>query len=209
MTFFTFCDSNFAETVWAGLTNCCDCLVFTNFGPCSVIKKSLVITVFLCSAAYHWETTEGIPDTLMADLESINRHRSPTPPPLLPACPSLTPAQMGSSIRLGGSTQSLMTSYPLHRYEGHRDFYSSMSREKSLVCKECQNEESLPQRSYNQGIASSSCNHSSHREERLHVWKDSHSFSSHREIGRYGDRRSFGAQYSHSNQHSMSVSKVD
>lgn len=168
----------------------------------------MIITVFLCPAAYHWEATEWIPDNLMTDLESTNRQFSPSPPPL-PAPLALTPTRLGGSIRLAGNTHSLETNYPLQRYEGHRDFYSSLSREKCPVpvCKECQDEESLPQRSYNEGTANTSCYHS--REERLHVWKDSHSFGSHKEISRLGDRQSFGAQCSHSNQHSPSMSEID
>ncbi|KAG7322395.1 hypothetical protein KOW79_013741 [Hemibagrus wyckioides] len=159
--------------------------------------------------AYHWEATEWTADTLITDLEPTNRQHSPTPPPL-PAPLALTPKRLGGSVRLGGSTHSLETSYPLRRYEGHRDFYSSLSRKCPVpVCEECQDEESLPQRSYNEGIANASCYQSNLTEERLHVWKDSHSFGSHREISRLGDRWSFGAKCSHSNQHSPSMPEAD
>ncbi|KAI5099865.1 protocadherin Fat 3-like isoform X3 [Silurus meridionalis] len=159
--------------------------------------------------AYHWENTKWT-DTIMTDLESLNSEHSTTPPPL-PAPLVLTQTRMGGSIRLGGSTHSLDTSYPLHRYKGQRDFYFSKSREKCPVplCADWQEEESLPRKNFNEGIANASCCLSGHREERLHVWKDSLSFGSHREISRLGDRRSFGAQCSHSNQHSMSMYEVD
>lgn len=135
----------------------------------------------------------------MTDLESINRPCSS--PPLLPAPHILTATRLSDSIRLGGSVHSLEVSYPSHMFEGHRDFYSSLSREKSPdpVCDGCQDEDSLPQRSYNEGIASASCYHSSHGEDGLQVWKDSHSFGSHREINKLGDRRSFGAQCTQNN----------
>ncbi|KAK3521773.1 hypothetical protein QTP70_018306, partial [Hemibagrus guttatus] len=158
---------------------------------------------------YHWEATEWTADSLITDLEPTNRQHSPTPPPL-PAPLVLTPRRLGGSVHLGASTHSLETAYPLSRYEGHRDFYSSLSRKCPVpVCEECQDEESLPQRSYNEGIANASCYQSNLREERLHVWKDSHSFGSHREISRLGDRQSFGAKCSHSNQHSPSMPEAD
>ncbi|XP_060751945.1 protocadherin Fat 3 [Tachysurus vachellii] len=159
--------------------------------------------------AYHWEATEWTADTFITDLEATNRQHSPTPHSL-PAPLALTPTRLGGSVRLGGSTHSLVTSYPLHRYEGHREFYSSLSRKCPVpVCEECQDEESFLQRSYNEGITNAPCYQSSLREERLHVWKDSPSFGSHREISRIGVRRSFGAQCSHSNQHSPSMSEAD
>lgn len=191
-------------------------LLYTHFATCKAATdtlhsqmKVLIITVFLCPAAYHWEATEWTADTLITDLETTNRQHSPTPPPL-PVPLALTPKRLGGSVRLGGSTHSLETSYPLRRYEGHRDFYSSLSRKCPVPeCEECQEEESLPQRSYNEGLANASCYQSNLMEERLHVWKDSHSFGSHREISRLGDRRSFGAKCSHSNQHSPSMPEAD
>lgn len=169
----------------------------------------MILIVISCPAAYHWGATEWTADTLMTELESTNRQHSPTPPPL-PAPLALTPTRLGGSVRLGGSAHSLATGYPLRRYKGHRDFYSSLSRKCPVpVCEDCQDEANLSQRSYNEGVANASCYQSSHREERLHVWKDSSSFGSHREISRLGDRRSLRAKYSHDDQNSPSTAEGD
>ncbi|TRY83135.1 hypothetical protein DNTS_020651, partial [Danionella cerebrum] len=87
------------------------------------------------SASYPWQTSEWL-DPSLPGLESPPRDHSPTPPPPpLPAPPPpVTPtrlggalSRLGGSVRLDGSTQSLQTGFPLRRYQGQRDFPTSLT----------------------------------------------------------------------------------
>ncbi|KAI4882360.1 hypothetical protein NFI96_005358 [Prochilodus magdalenae] len=182
---------------------------------------------------YHWETAEWLPDTCLPGLESEEaRELSPTPPPPpLPAPPpplTLTPSRLGGSVRFGASARPLQTGYPLRRYEGQRDFYSSLSRDEcsSPVYEEYRDDEGHydrlplarpPYRGYSDGQASPSCYHSGHSqppahppahppllawEERPQIWEDSHPFGSQKEISRLSDRHSLRARRQRANQSS-------
>ncbi|TSX58272.1 Protocadherin Fat 3 [Bagarius yarrelli] len=136
--------------------------------------------------AYHWKTTELTTDTLLTDMKSTWSPQSPTPrSPLAPL--ALTSTHLGGSVCPSASSHSLETGYQLQRYKGHRDRYSSTSRKcPYLVCEECQDKKILSQKSHDEGLANASCFNSQERGKNLNVWKDSHSFSSHREISRLG-----------------------
>ncbi|XP_066507712.1 protocadherin Fat 3 [Hoplias malabaricus] len=179
--------------------------------------------------SYHWETAEWLPDTCLPGLASEDiRDLSPTPPPPpLPAPPpplTLTPSRLGGSVRLGASDRPLQTGYPLRRYDGQRDVYSSLSRDEcsSPVYEEYREDEGHydrlpvarpPYMGYSEGRASPSCYHSAHSqppahppllawEERPRVWEDSHPFGSQKEISRLSDRHSLRARRQRADQNS-------
>lgn len=181
-----------------------------------------------CPTAYHWETEEWLPDTCLPGLGLETQDLSPTPPPPpLPAPPPpliLTPSRLGGSVRLGASARPLQTGYPLRRYEGQRDFYSSLSRDEcsSPVYEEYRDDEGHydrlpvarpPYRGHTESEAGPSCYHSGHSqlpsyppllawEERPRVWEDSHPFGSHKEINRLSDRHSLRARRQRADQNS-------
>ncbi|XP_049324918.1 protocadherin Fat 3 [Astyanax mexicanus] len=174
--------------------------------------------------SYQWETTEWLPG--LESEEARGRSPTPPPPPLPAPLPplTLTPSRLGGSFRLGAGARPLQTGYPLRRYEGQRDFHSSLSRDEcsSPVYEEYREDEGHydrlpavrpPYRGYGEGRASPSCYHSGHSqppshppllawEERPRVWEESRPFGSQREISRLSDRHSLRARPQRAEQNS-------
>ncbi|XP_077098803.1 protocadherin Fat 3 isoform X2 [Siphateles boraxobius] len=162
--------------------------------------------------SYQWQTTEWF-DTCLPGLESPPRDQTPTPPPPpLPATPPPltptrlcgTPTRLGGSVRLDGSTLSLQTGYPLRRYQGQRDFRSSLTLDdnNSPVYEEYRGPNHYEIAStvhplgFSEGRSTPDHHYSSQYllsyppllawEERPHVWEDTHPFGSQQEIDRPG-----------------------
>ncbi|KAL0182561.1 hypothetical protein M9458_021936 [Cirrhinus mrigala] len=162
--------------------------------------------------AYQWQATEWL-DTCLPGLESPPRDQTPTPPPPpLPAPPPPltptrlggTPTRLGGSVRLDGSTLSLQTGYPLRRYQGQRDFRTSLTLDdnNSPVYEEYRHPDHYDNAStvhplgFSEGRSRSDYHHSSQYllshppllawEERPRVWEDTHPFGSQQEIDRLG-----------------------
>lgn len=162
--------------------------------------------------AYRWQTTEWL-DTSLPGLDSPPRDQTPTPPPPpLPAPPPPltptrlggTPTRLGGSVRLDGSTLSLQTGYPLRRYQGQRDFHTSVTLDdnNSPVYEEYRgpNHYNTPSTvhplDFSEGRSRPDYHHSSQYqlsyppllawEERPRVWEESHPFGSQQEIDRLG-----------------------
>ncbi|XP_051541220.1 protocadherin Fat 3-like [Myxocyprinus asiaticus] len=184
----------------------------TNSSPCLRCEDKICVEFvkeyFMNS--YQWQATEWLHDTCLPGLESPPRDQTPTPPPPpLPAPPpplTLTPARLGSSIRLDGSTLSLQTGYPLRRYQGQRDFHASLTQDdnNSPVYEEYRDPDHFnnlptfhpPGVSFSEGRSRPDYHHSSQYllsrppilawEERPQVWEDTHPFGSQQEINRLG-----------------------
>uniref|UniRef100_A0A8C1GP78 FAT atypical cadherin 3b n=1 Tax=Cyprinus carpio TaxID=7962 RepID=A0A8C1GP78_CYPCA len=155
--------------------------------------------------AYQWQTSEWL-DTCLPGLESPPRDQTPTPPPPpLPAPPPpLTPTRLGGSVRLDGSTLSLQTGYPLRRYQGQRNFRTSLTLDdnNSPVYEEYRhpdhydNASTIHPLGFSEGRSRPDFHHSSQYllshppllawEERPRVWEDTHPFGSQQEIDRLG-----------------------
>ncbi|XP_051540355.1 protocadherin Fat 3-like [Myxocyprinus asiaticus] len=160
--------------------------------------------------SYQLQATEWLHDTRLPGLESPPRDRTPTPPPPpLPAPPpplTFTPTRLGGSVRLDGSTLSLQTGYPLRRYQGQRDFCSSLTQDdnNSPVYEEYHDPGHFanlptvhpPGVSFCEGQSKPDYHHSSQYllshppllawEERPQVWEDTHPFGSQQETIRLG-----------------------
>ncbi|XP_016093396.1 protocadherin Fat 3-like [Sinocyclocheilus grahami] len=165
------------------------------------------------TTSYQWQTKEWL-DTCLPGLESPPRDQTPTPPPPpppLPAPPPLltptwlggTPTRLGGSVRLDGSTLSLQTGYPLQRYQGQRDFHTSLTLDddNSPVYEEYRNpdhydNDTVHPLGFSEGRSRPDYHHSSQYllshppllawEERPRAWEVTHPFGSQHEIDRLG-----------------------
>ncbi|XP_042620996.1 protocadherin Fat 3-like isoform X1 [Cyprinus carpio] len=161
--------------------------------------------------SYQWQTTEWL-DTCLPGLESTPRDQTPTPPPPpLPAPPPPltptrlggTPTRLGGSVRLDGSTLSLQTGFPLRRYQGQRNFRTSLTLDddNSPVYEEYHNpdhydNDTVRPLGFSEGRSRLDYHHSSQYllshpplltwEERPRVWEVTHPFGSQQEIDRLG-----------------------